>query len=279
MDREGRSAVTPEEQLRELAVTLRRQMRASSNGMQDVTLDTDDGSLQVISSKPNLTGPTVPPAPRPPRSGDNHIPQEGFIVQVDGPAFPSKIMNRRERRRADAIARQKAKGSGKAPSTRMPPPTRPGPVPAPSRPGLSLLEKIAKFTVEGINEDGTFLAFLAKFRDGAAIVVLDPTDEVNAEEIVRAAVAGRAERGFVGIMSPLIHNGKFEWAAQRNSSRVDDMEKVLQIALKAITRKMEQERKEEADGSADGSAAQPPADAGNTPADDPAGAGSPPEQT
>lgn len=271
--------MTPEQQLRELAVTLRRQMRASANGMQDVTLDIDDGSLQVISGKPNLTGPTVPPAHRPPRSGDNNIPQESFTVQIEGPAFPPKRMNRHERRRAEALGRQKGKGSGKAPSTRMPPPTRPGPVPAPPGPGLSLLEKVAKFTVEGINEDGTFLAFLAKFRDGSAIVVLDPTDEINAEDIVRAAVAGRAERGFVGIMSPIIRNGKFEWAAQRNSSRVADMEKVMQIALQAITRKMEQERKEDADGSADGPAAQPPVDPGTPPAEDPAGAGSPSEQT
>ena len=210
-----------------------------------------------------MNAPTVPRPPNPPRAGQNQhketttvhffsrLPDTASLDNVAGSntalfetaggPIPVPRGNRHQRRRQEALLRQnKGRLSGDAPSTTTPAPRPPEPPAAPPDPRLLLLQNVARWAVEGINEDGKFLCFLARFSNGDAIVVLDPTDEVNAEEIVRSALAGRAQDGFIGIMLPTIQDGQIQMAAQRNSARAQDMDLALQIATQAVARKSAQ---------------------------------------
>jgi hypothetical protein len=185
-------------------------------------------------SRPSTTSPTVMPVPIETRKPL----KETFTLEPqDQNQPPPRTLNRHERRRLHAMARQKRLAGGKAPSARNTRPTRPGAKPGVPDPRLLLLDNLAVWAVQGLNEDGTFLAFLAQFKNGHAIVVLDKMDALKAREIVLLAVKGKVRQGFIGMMLPTLRDGKINISAQRNSLRVVDMEKAVQIVSTAVIEK------------------------------------------
>lgn len=171
-----------------------------------------------------------------------------------GPPSP----NRHERRRLAALQRrQDGPGFPRPKGMKILSSGPHDPLPEPADPRSTIIQNISRWTVEGINEEGTFLAFLAQFQNGSAVVILDPMDELHAEEVVRAAVQNRAEKGFIGMIVPCMREGKIQLDAQRNSIRARDMDRAVTIATNAVIEKFNKFKEQEARDAANRNNAQP----------------------
>lgn len=206
--------------------------------------DERDGGSRAM-EQPEVSRPVVPPVPteKPWKVGSNL--QEPINVNNDLPQPPPP--NRHERRRLAALQRREGSpGPAKPLGMKVLSSGPHDPPPEPADPMFMMLQNIIRWSVEGINEEGTFLAFRAQFKDGDAVVILDPMDELHAEEVVRAAVANRAEKGFIGMIVPCLRQGKIQLDARRNSIRAKDMDRAVTISTTAVIKKFNQYKEQEA---------------------------------